>query len=331
LQATGDADFTMKAFGAAMDLARYKGIGLEEAAQALILAFQGNTRLLKQFGIDVDEHASKETILASILQKVQGQTEAYSNTQKGAIDTLKQYGGEVMEAIGKTLGFRDAIVNVRNMVVKWIQDQGGLNAVLEKYQWLIALIAGLLVGVFVAGLVAAVVAMWPVIGAAVILGAKIGLIAAIIASVAAVWIMYWDQIKEGFGIVADWIVNKFNWLKDRLFEITDWIGSKIRGLVDTLESIGNKLISPVQSAGEQVGSWLENIWPFQHGGIVTRPTLGLVAEAGPEAIIPLNRLGGMGGGAILNIYLQGDFYTTEEIAEKFGNQIAKLIKYQLRI
>jgi hypothetical protein len=33
--------------------------------------------------------------------------------------------------------------------------------------------------------------------------------------------------------------------------------------------------------------------PFAKGGIVTSPTLGLVGEAGPEAIIPLNR-GGVG-------------------------------------
>jgi hypothetical protein len=34
---------------------------------------------------------------------------------------------------------------------------------------------------------------------------------------------------------------------------------------------------------------------FANGGIVTRPTLGLVGEAGPEAIVPLSQLGEMGG------------------------------------
>ena len=36
------------------------------------------------------------------------------------------------------------------------------------------------------------------------------------------------------------------------------------------------------------------ITPFANGGIVTGPTLGLVGESGPEAIIPLNKAGGMG-------------------------------------
>ncbi len=34
---------------------------------------------------------------------------------------------------------------------------------------------------------------------------------------------------------------------------------------------------------------------FAQGGIVTRPTLGLLGEAGPEAVIPLNQVGALGG------------------------------------
>ena len=45
------------------------------------------------------------------------------------------------------------------------------------------------------------------------------------------------------------------------------------------------------------------------GGILTRPTLAMVAESGPEAVIPLNRLGGMGGmggtGNTITINVQG--------------------------
>jgi len=37
---------------------------------------------------------------------------------------------------------------------------------------------------------------------------------------------------------------------------------------------------------------------FAKGGIVTQPTLGIVGEAGPEAVIPLNKAGMMGGNTI---------------------------------
>jgi hypothetical protein len=40
--------------------------------------------------------------------------------------------------------------------------------------------------------------------------------------------------------------------------------------------------------------WAE-IRALANGGLVTRPTLSLIGEAGPEAVIPLSQLGGMGG------------------------------------
>jgi SLT domain-containing protein len=41
--------------------------------------------------------------------------------------------------------------------------------------------------------------------------------------------------------------------------------------------------------------------PFAMGGIVTRPTFAMIGEAGPEAVIPLNRAGGMGLGLTVNV------------------------------
>ena len=41
------------------------------------------------------------------------------------------------------------------------------------------------------------------------------------------------------------------------------------------------------------------------GGIVTSPTLALIGERGPEAVIPLNRAGGMGGGNTVTINVNG--------------------------
>ena len=38
------------------------------------------------------------------------------------------------------------------------------------------------------------------------------------------------------------------------------------------------------------------------GGIVTSPTMALIGEAGPEAVIPLDKMGSMGGG--INITVQ---------------------------
>ena len=52
---------------------------------------------------------------------------------------------------------------------------------------------------------------------------------------------------------------------------------------------------------------------FASGGIVTKPTLGLVGEAGPEAIIPLGRGGGMG--TTNNFHFHGAVYGVEDLKE----------------
>ena len=37
------------------------------------------------------------------------------------------------------------------------------------------------------------------------------------------------------------------------------------------------------------------------GGIVNSPTLAMIGEAGPEAVIPLSRMGQMGGGINITV------------------------------
>ncbi|MDD4984501.1 MAG: phage tail tape measure C-terminal domain-containing protein [Dehalococcoidales bacterium] len=82
-----------------------------------------------------------------------------------------------------------------------------------------------------------------------------------------------------------------------------------------------------------------NVIPFAKGGIVSQPTIfpmaqgaGLMGEAGPEAILPLTRIGGdlgvksTGGGAVVNIYNNvGADVRTEERQTAGGIEIDVLI------
>ncbi len=54
----------------------------------------------------------------------------------------------------------------------------------------------------------------------------------------------------------------------------------------------------------QGGFWGGSNLGMASGGIVTRPTLAMVGESGPEAVIPLSKVGGGGVGATVNIYPQ---------------------------
>jgi hypothetical protein len=66
---------------------------------------------------------------------------------------------------------------------------------------------------------------------------------------------------------------------------------------------------------------------FAEGGIVTSPMMGLVGEAGSEAIIPLDRLGDFGGQTI-NITINAGMGTD---ATKLGDEIVDVLtRYQRR-
>ena len=79
-------------------------------------------------------------------------------------------------------------------------------------------------------------------------------------------------------------------------------GSILGGLGD-LTNIG-------QSANSAASRM--NIPRMANGGIVTSPTLALIGEAGPEAVVPLGKGGGMGGGITINI--SGGLGTSTDIA-----------------
>ena len=59
---------------------------------------------------------------------------------------------------------------------------------------------------------------------------------------------------------------------------------------------------------------------FADGGIVNSPTAALIGEAGPEAVIPLNRMGSMGGSTV-NIVVNGSVTSEGDLVNAIRNAI----------
>lgn len=72
-----------------------------------------------------------------------------------------------------------------------------------------------------------------------------------------------------------------------------------------------------------------HVRPFADGGIVTRPTIGLLGEAGPEAVIPLTRAGSALPGLTLTVHVAPG-YEGPGAAARAGRQAADAILQQLR-
>ena len=58
-----------------------------------------------------------------------------------------------------------------------------------------------------------------------------------------------------------------------------------------------------------------------NGGIVNSPTLAMIGEAGPEAVIPLSKMGNMGGG--INITVNAGLVSTPD---QIGQEIIQAIQ-----
>ena len=130
-----------------------------------------------------------------------------------------------------------------------------------------------------------------------------------------------DAISDGLG----WLVYAGATIGTKLLEgIGHALGGAVEWAAAFAKDIANALIGFINMAIDDLNNLLEfkiegpgflpdiNINPpdipgiplLAEGGIVTAPTLALIGEAGPEAVIPLNRAGGMGGGPMtVNIYM----------------------------
>jgi hypothetical protein len=71
-----------------------------------------------------------------------------------------------------------------------------------------------------------------------------------------------------------------------------------------------------------------NLPGYANGGIVTQPTLAMIGESGPEAIVPLS--GGSMGGLTIN-FTQPVFFDREDTMNRFVDMIRKGIQRQDRL
>lgn len=115
----------------------------------------------------------------------------------------------------------------------------------------------------------------------------------------------WDAIKSAALKAWEWIKTKGY---DMAKNVVSYIGETLTGFITTAgsiaTSIGSAMLTGIKSAMSGLGDWLgaqiakvpggsfvvEKLTgkKYARGGIINSPHMGLVGEAGPEAIIPLS-------------------------------------------
>lgn len=127
-------------------------------------------------------------------------------------------------------------------------------------------------------------------------------------------------LKKALGVVGE-IMNLINAISNTITAISNISslfsgGGLLSGLLGG-NTGGGLLGDVIGGAGDVlggIGDAIGGVFGFAKGGIVDRPTLAVVGESGPEAIVPLRSpmgsfapvgASGMGGGYIINIDARG--------------------------
>ena len=152
------------------------------------------------------------------------------------------------------------------------------------------------------------------------------------------WILdYWKTIWNG---IQDATSGAWNFIEG----IIGKIGQGIRGFVNLIKAEINGLISMINFAIRAIDSihvklpdWLPGLGGMEfgvnipqipmlaNGGIVTSPTLAMIGEAGAEAVIPLSKMGGMGGMNIV-VNVAGSVVQERDLAVTVRDNIAQLMR-----
>jgi hypothetical protein len=122
-----------------------------------------------------------------------------------------------------------------------------------------------------------------------------------------------SAISTAFGAVADVVKGALNGVITMMNFVINGLNKIHFSIPSWVPGIG----------GNSFGISLPNIPMLAEGGIVTKPTLAMIGEAGAEAVIPLSK--GMGGiNVVVNV--QGSVVQEQDLAVSVRDQIAILMR-----
>ena len=357
-----DGQQAMQAFAGAMNgntqqirqyIPTIREANIEEQARTMGLIEQGEQL----------DQTNRAIALQALIMEGTTKSQERLRTAEGDYTDTKQRLNATIQETTETLGeaflpiatkVMNAIQPIVERIASWIEENEELAT---KIGVGLVAITGLIAAIGVLGM-----ALLPLISAfkvaAVVIAAiaspigiiiaLLGVITATIAYLALNWEEHWDNIKWAAGEAISWLGERLEGAKNMLrgfanffIGIGEGIGNSwirmVNGIIDALNRIQISIPSWVPGlGGKSFGINIPNVPELNiprlaDGGIVTRSTLANIGEAGPEAVIPLDRMGDFGGGDTYNIYVNGTFADDRETARRVGSEIMHQLKHQRRL
>jgi phage-related protein len=130
------------------------------------------------------------------------------------------------------------------------------------------------------------------------------------------------SVARGVGHI---ISNVFSFVLNGVKAYINTIISLINFVIGIINKIHFKIPSWVPKlGGKEFGVNIPKIPMLADGGIVNKPTLAMIGEAGPEAVVPLKS--GFGQGMIVNVHVAGSVIAEKDLAVKVRNEMAQLLR-----
>ena len=312
VRATMDIDEAQKAANLSMDIAAAKGISLETVTKTMEKAYGGNFTALAKLSPELREMikdgASMEEVMAEMAVTFGGAATDSANTAAGSMQRLGVALGEAKEGVGAALlPILEKALPVLQSFATWAQDNPTLITA---------------VAVAFGALAASVV----LVNAAMALNPAVLITAGIVALGVALVMAYkkFDTFRAVVNAVVNQVASNFEFMANAFIAMINVVIKGIN-LIKPGKDIGELgSISLGRLGGEGSAAGGANPAGLDYkamatGGIVTSPTLALIGEAGPEAVIPLSKAGGMG----MNITVNAGIAATPD---QIGMQIIAAIQ-----
>jgi hypothetical protein len=308
VRGTKDVGIAMNDMNLVMDISTALQMDSSTVADSLAKAYQGNFKALRSLSPEmatmIKEGASLNEVMDVLGGTFGGATANSAETAAGKMKILKNSIGETKESIGAALlPVLEAVLPVLNKFAAWAQDNP---------QAFLAIAAA--IGLVAAAIVATNIAM--ALNPFALIAAGVALL------VAALVVAYnkFDWFKTGVNAIINGILGAFESVVNGAIMMVNGIIRAYNAIpiapdINTIAHVN--LPSIGGNSATQAASRM-NLPRMAEGGIVSSPTLALIGEAGPEAVVPLDRMNA-GGGVTINV--TGGLATSAEIGESVVNAL----------
>jgi len=327
VRSTKDTVKAQQLMNTALDITAQTGKPLEDVVNALGKAYNGNYLGLNKLGLGVSAATLKtkdfNKIMAVVTKTVDGFAKKEANTAEGKMRRLKVATDELKESFGyMLLPYLEKTADAFSKMLPYIERNK------ETIGKVIVVIAGLSAAIIAANVALKVFQAFQTAKMFLTMIARwTGYTVAVETAAVATTTAGGEMAAAGVAVEVAWAPF--------LLTITAIAAAFVGIKIATDKLIANRkalLTDPskipswsTESNKTWNGTSMSNVPKHAKGGIVTRPQMGIIGEAGPEAIIPLNKIGMLDGVTIIN-HIQGSVVTEKEIALRVRNDMAQLLR-----